>query len=144
MSYTNKKLLTNFFKIQTFAQIILLVVLLGAIFFLKLSFNFSNDSTPELATLVINFETEKRFFEGEVVENMTMLDALNASVSIGKIKFNYAINESSDVSVLEIDGHTNGVGNKYFVFYLNSKKIPVRDLNKKEVHGGDRIEILNE
>ncbi|KKR02624.1 MAG: hypothetical protein UT29_C0001G0104 [Candidatus Yanofskybacteria bacterium GW2011_GWA1_39_13] len=139
-----KKLLISFFKKPVFAQIILLIALLGVASFLKLSFNFSGDSAPELATLFINFETEKRFFEGEVTDNMTVLDALNAAVSIGKIKFNYAINESSDVSVLEIDGHTNGAGNKYFVFYLNSRKIPVQDLNKKEVRGGDRIEIINE
>lgn len=139
-----KKLLPNFFKKPIFAQIILLIVLLGIISFVKLSFNFSDNSTTELATLVINFESEKRFFEGEVVDNMTMLDALNAAVSIGKIKFNYAIDESSNVSVLEIDGHTNGFGNKYFIFYLNSQKVPVQDLNKKEVRGGDKVEILNE
>ena len=144
MSNTHKQSLTNFFKKPIFAQIILLVTLLGVISFFKLSFNFSDDSTPELATLIINFETEKRFFEGEVVDNMTMLDALNAAVSIGKIKFNYSIDESSDVNVLEIDGHTNGVGNKYFVFYLNSQKVSVQDLNKKRVYGGDKIEILNE
>lgn len=140
----SKKSQINFFKKPIFAQVLLLIVLLGVISFFKLSFNFSDNSSPELATLVINFETEKRFFEGEVFDNMTMLDALNAAVSVGKIKFNYAIDESSDVSVLEIDGHTNGVGNKYFIFYLNSKKVPVQDLNKKKVHGGDKIEILNE
>lgn len=136
--------LNNFFKKTIFAQVLLLIVLLGVISLFKLSFNFSENSSPELATLIINFETEKRFFEGDVLDDMTMLDALNAAVSIGKIKFNYAIDESSDVNVLEIDGHTNGVGNKYFIFYLNSQKVPVQDLNKTEIHGGDKIEILNE
>ena len=141
MKYTK---LPTYFSKPIFSQIILLIALLGVASFFKLSFNFSDNSTPELATLFINFETEKRFFEGEVIDNMTMLDTLNAAVSIGKIKFNYAIDKSSNVNVLEIDGHTNGAGNKYFVFYLNSRKIPTQDLNKKEVHGGDKIEIINE
>jgi len=45
---------------------------------------------------------------------------------------------------MEIDGHTNGVDNKYFVFYLNSKKVAAKDLNKKPVYNRDRIEIRNE
>ncbi len=138
------KLLLNFFKKPLFAQIILLMVLIGIISFFKLSFNFSNNNIPNLAILVINFETEKRFFEGDVVKNMTILDALNAAVSVGKIKLNFAIDKSGNVNIMEIDGHTNGAGNKYFVFYLNSKKVVAKDLNKKVVHSGDRIEIRNE
>lgn len=141
MSY--KKLLLVFFKKPIFAQAILLIMLIGVVSFFKLSFDFPSVTT-NFASLIINFETEKRFFEGEVVKDMTVLDALNAAVSVGKIKFNYAIDESQNVTVGEIDGYINGAGNKYFVFYLNSKKVPVQDLNKKEVHGGDKIEILNE
>ena len=133
--------LINFFKKPFFAQIILLIALVGIIYFLKLSFDLSGNNTPNLATLVINFETEKRFFEGEVVKDMTMLDALSVAVSVGKIKLNYAIDESGSVNIMEIDGHTNGISNKYFVFYLNSKKVAAKDLNKEIVHNRDRIEI---
>src|SRR3989344_4171399 len=107
------KLLIDFFKKTIFAQILLLVVLTGIIYFFNLSFNFSDNNSTGIATLFINFETEKRFFEGEVVKDMTMLDALNAAVSVGKIRLNYAIDESGDVNIMEIDGHTNGVDNKY-------------------------------
>lgn len=139
-----KKLLIKFFKKPLFAQIILLIALIGIVSYLKLSFNFSSNSTPVLATLVINFETEKRFFEGEVVKDMTMLDALSAAVSVGKIEFNYAIDKSGNTNIMEIDSHINGAGNKYFVFYLNSKKVAPQDLNKEVVHNGDKIEIQNE
>lgn len=139
-----KKLLTNFFKKPLFAQIILLIALIGIISFFKLSFNLLSGNATNLATLIINFETEKRFFEGEVVKDMTVLDALSTAVSVGKIKFNYAIDKSGNVNILEIDGHINKVGNKYFVFYLNSKKIATKDLNKEVIHGRDRIEIRNE
>ena len=139
-----KKSLTNFFNKTLFAQIILLIALVGIVYFFKLSFNLPNNNVSNLATLFINFETEKRFFEGEVVKDMTMLDALNLAVSVGKIKLNYVIDKSGDVNVMEIDGHVNGVGNKYFIFYLNYNKIMPKDLNKKSVHNGDKIEIRNE
>lgn len=141
-----KKLLPNFFKKTIFAQIVLLIVLVGIIYFFKLSFNLSsnNTNTSNLASLFINFEKEKRFFEGDAVKDMTMLDALNAAVSVGEIKFNYAIDESGNVYVMEIDGHINKIGNKYFVFYINSKRVATKDLNKEPVHGGDSIEIRNE
>src|SRR3989344_9067796 len=125
-----KKLLLDFFRKTLFAQILLLTVLIVIVYLLKLSFNLQDNNTSGLATLVINFETEKRFFEGEVAKNMTMLDALSAAVSVGNIKLNYAIDKSGDVNIMEIDGHTNGVDNKYFVFYLNSKKVAAKDLNK--------------
>ncbi len=138
-----KKLLINFFKKPLFFQIVLLIVLIGIASSFKLFFNLSNGNTG-LATLAINFETEKRFFEGEVAKDMTILDALNAAVSIGKIKLNYAIDRSGNVSIAEIDGYTNEVGNKYFVFYLNSSKVATKDLNKKIIHNGDKIEVRNE
>jgi len=139
-----KKLLMDLFKKTVFAQILLLMVLIGIIYFFRLSLDLSNNNTSSVATLFINLETERRLFEGEVVKDMTILDALNAAVSIGKIRLNYAIDKSGNVNILEIDGHTNGVDNKYFTFYLNSKKIAQEDLNRKTIRGGDKIEIRNE
>jgi len=134
----------DLFKKTVFAQILLLMVLIGIIYFFRLSLDLSNNNTSSVATLFINLETERRLFEGEVVKDMTILDALNAAVSIGKIRLNYAIDKSGNVNILEIDGHTNGVDNKYFTFYLNSKKIAQEDLNRKTIRGGDKIEIRNE
>lgn len=146
-----KKLLNTFFK-PLFArldsvrlvQIILLIVLIGIISFFKFSFNLLGGTTPGLATLVVNFETEKRFFEGEVFEDTTMLDALSAAFSVGKIKLNYFMDKSGDVNIVKIDGYINGVSDKHFIFYLNSRKIVPKNLNKKVVRNGDRIEIQNE
>lgn len=139
-----KKSLTKFFKKPLIIQAIFLAALLVIIFSLKISFNSSNSTSSDLATLFINFETEKRFFEGEVVDDMTILDALSLAVSVGKVRLNYVIDESDNVSIMEIDGHTNGIGNKHFVFYLNSQKVEEEDLNKEIVHAGDKIEIRNE
>src|SRR3989344_1323060 len=115
----SKKSPTDFSKTNIFAQIMLLALLMGAIYLFKPSTNLFNNGTPDLATLIINFETLKKSFEGEVIEDMTMLDALNAAVSVGKLKFTYAIDESGNVSIMEIFGYINGVNNKYLAFYLN-------------------------
>lgn len=139
MRYEN--LLITFFKKPPLIKIALIIIGISILSFLKLSYDFSKDGSAGLATLVINFETEKRVFEGEVAGNMTMLDALNLAVSVGKIKFNYAIDKSGDIHVAEIDGHTNGFNNKYFIFYLNSKTIPAKDLNRKIIHKRDKIEV---
>lgn len=139
-----KNFLRDFTKKTIFVQILLLIVLFGTVYFIKLPFNRSDTENTGLATLIINTKTEKRVFEGEVVEDMTILDTLNLATSVGKIKLNYAIDNSGKVNVLEIDGYTNGFGNKYFVFYLNSKKVNAGDLNKKTVYGGDEIEIQYE
>lgn len=144
MSNTNKKLLIGFFKKTFFAQIILLIVAIGIFSLFKPSIDLSNSSASDMATLVINFETKKRFFEGEVIKDMTILDALNAAVSVGKIKLNYVIDRSGNVNVMEIDGYTDGIGYKHFAFYVNFEKIDMEDLNKKFILNGDKIEIRNE
>ena len=136
-----KKLLINFFKNNHLIKAVLIIAGIGILSFFKPSFDLSKSETSGLATLVINFETEKRFFEGEVTKDMTMLDALNLAVSVGKIRLNYAIDKSGNINVAEIDGHTNGVNNKYFIFYLNSKTIAPKDLNRRIIHKGDKIEI---
>ena len=119
----------------------LLAILIGVIYLTKLSLNLPDSNTVGLATLAINLETEKRLFEGEVVKDMTMLDALNAAVSVGNIKLNYTVDKSGNVDIIKIDGHTNGISDKYFVFYLNSKEVSSEKLNKTTVRNGDRIEI---
>ncbi len=75
---------------------------------------------------------------------MTILDALSASVSVGKIKLNYIIDKYDNVTIFEIDSHVNGTDGKYFVFYLNSQKVPVKNIHKEMIDSGDKIEIRNE
>lgn len=139
-----KKLFNNLFKKNIFYQVLLLIVSVGIISFFKLSSRVPDSNTSNMATLVINFETEKRFFEGEVVKDMTILDALNAAISVGKIKLNYAVDADGDVNIMEIDSHTNGINGKYFVFYLNSTRVAPKDLNREVIHNSDSIEIRNE
>ncbi len=95
-----------------------------------------------LATLAVNFETEKRFFEGEVYDGMTILDALNMAVSVGQIKLNYVLDDKNQTQIMELGGHTNNIEGKNFSFYLNNQKVDSQNLNKVRLKAGDRIEIL--
>jgi len=97
-----------------------------------------------LATLAINFDNLKRSFEGEVIENMTILDALNMAMAAGEIKLNYALDENNQTSIMEINDHMNKVGNTHFTFYLNGKLVDSRDLNKTRIKAGDEIVIKYE
>lgn len=90
------------------------------------------------ATLLIDFDSEKRMFEGEVIEKMTVLDVLNASVNTGKIKLRYSVDTGNNTIVAEIDGHSASDG-KNFSFYINGKETASANINKIFVNPGDEI-----
>ena len=70
-----------------------------------------------LASLILDYGNgHKRKFEGRVVQNMTVLDALMASARAGRFK----IKSNSQVEV--IDGIEN-TEQKKWICYLNNKKI---------------------
>jgi len=125
-------------------QIIFVVIIIGGVMlFENLSdgelFFVNNKSSGE-ATLMIDFDNMRRAFKGEVAEKMTILDALNASVTAGQIKLTYAVDSDNNTSVVEVDGHST-VPNKNFSFYLNDDKVNIEDINKTHINPGDQITI---
>jgi len=139
-----KKYLESFFKKRHRVEItsIIALLILASIFNMFANQLKQERGQEKLATLAVNFETEKRFFEGEVYDGMTILDALNAAVSVGKIKLNYFLNDKNQTQIMELDGYVNGIEDKYFSFYLNDKRIDSQNLNKVYLKAGDKIEIL--
>ena len=93
------------------------------------------------ASLLINFEDKQRLFEGEVIDNMTVLGALNAAVSAGQIKLKYNIGQNNTVEIMEINDHFNNTAGKMFLFYLNGGKIDAKNINRIYIKTGDKIEI---
>ncbi|OGN00853.1 MAG: hypothetical protein A2651_03180 [Candidatus Yanofskybacteria bacterium RIFCSPHIGHO2_01_FULL_42_12] len=140
----SKKYPDTFISETLLVQVILVVVVVGiVVFFDKLSNGewFSvDDGSKREATLIIDFDNMRRTFEGEVIEEMTILDALNASVTAGQIKLTYTVDDNNHTSVAEIDGHSAVFGKNFF-FYLNEKKIHTKDLNRTFVDPGDKITI---
>lgn len=142
MSY--KKYLKSFsrnLRRSEFAPIIALLIF-ALIFNVSVNKLKQGEDRGGLATLAVNFETGKRLFEGEVYTGMTILDALNAAMSVGKIKLNYALDDKNQTQIMEIDGYTNNTGGKSFLFYLNNKEVAPQNLNKVRIEAGDKIEIL--
>jgi|SRR3989344_4822116 len=91
------------------------------------------------ATLVLTLDNQRRTFEGETTEGMTLLDVLNLSTSAGKIKFKYSIEDNGEVQVMAIDGHLiDNFSSKFHVF-LNSQPISIFDINKVAIKAGDEI-----
>lgn len=71
------------------------------------------------ATLTIYYGgSEKRFFEGEIVENETLADILKQASKAGN--FSYVLDEKSNV--IAINGLKN-IGEKSWRLYINDKKI---------------------
>lgn len=137
-----RKLLKYIFKKGRATEIVPIIVLLTVAFVFKLSVNqLKQDGMSGLATLAVNLDLENRLFEGEVYDGMTVLDALNIAMSVGKIKLNYVLDDKNQTVVMEIDGHINNIEGKLFSFYLNNKKIDSQDLNKIRLKAGGNIII---
>src|SRR3989344_8452054 len=140
-----KKSLKPFFKKRHLIEIASVVVLLILASVFKMTVDNLKDAETgggnNLATLAVNFDNLKRSFEGEVSEDMTVLDALNMAMAIGKIKLNYVLDDKNQTWVMEINDHLNKVGDKHFTFFLNDKQINSKDLNKVNLKAGDSVVI---
>lgn len=139
-----KKSQDTFTKNTLFVQIIFVVVAVGGILLFEKFFSkevswLDNGSNKE-AVLLIDFDDIKRMFKGEIIDKMTVLDALNASVATGNIKLRYIVDNKNNTSVTEINNHTANE-NKKFAFYINGKNINTADLNKIFVYPRDEIII---
>jgi len=126
------------------AQIVFVVVVASAIFVFDRFYSkehsaFKNVSKNE-AALFIDFDNMKKVFAGEVIDGMTVLDALNAAVAVGQIKLIYYVDSGNNTKITEINDH---VANEdvQFTFYVNSRKVNSNELNKTHVKQGDKITI---
>ena len=143
-----KKTFKPIFKERHIIEIISIVVLLVIASLFKISVDHVKDTIDtgggNLASLYVNFDSMQRQFEGEVVEDMTILDALNMAMAAGKIKLNYSLDENNRTTIMEINDHLNHVGGRQFAFYLNDKKVDSGDLNKTELKAGNEVVIKYE
>jgi len=116
---------------------LLLAVLVGSLVFL-----YSGEEKQRIigkAELIIDFgDGNKRAFEGEIVENETIVDALNQSSKIGN--FSYKIDEKNNLSAIN---NFTGDKDKAWRWYLNDKKID--DLtNRVVLKSNDKILVKYE
>ncbi|OGM96896.1 MAG: hypothetical protein A3B86_00060 [Candidatus Yanofskybacteria bacterium RIFCSPHIGHO2_02_FULL_38_22b] len=95
------------------------------------------------ATLIIALGSgEQRIFQGEVVDDMTILDALRASSQAGQIDLEFII-ESDKTRIEELNGYLADQDAK-LSFYLNGSKVEEADIHTTTIDGGDTVEIRPE
>jgi hypothetical protein len=116
-----------------------IVILIAGIFFFYLPVPGSNKP----ARLTIKFDGSRvRTFEGPVVENMTILQALLSASYGGNFDVRYSMNEDGSINIISISGLTNGLGR--WDFYLNGKPVGRGEINKVKIKKGDLIEARYE
>ena len=80
-------------------------------------------------------------FQGEVIADMTILDALVASSEAGQIAFKYNMDEGNGVNIISLDGYSKALSGKQMVFYVNKKRVDERDIYTVKIKSGDTIKI---
>src|SRR3989344_8869642 len=126
------------------AQIVFVVVVASAIFVFDRFYSkehsaFKNVPKNE-AALFIDFDNMKKVFAGEVVDGMTILDALNAAVAAGQIELTYHVDINNNTKVAKINDHEANEETQ-FTFYINSRRVDSSELNKTKIKPGDKITI---
>jgi hypothetical protein len=137
----NSKSYIGFFRETLFVQIALVAVFVVVIVFFGWSFEGLPEASDDdsLATLIISLDKGSRMFQGEVIEGMTVLDALITSSNAGNIYFNYTMRNDGTIDVTEINGHSKN--NSNFIYYLNDLIIEDRDLDRTNIKAGDNIRV---
>ncbi len=93
------------------------------------------------ARLTIDFGDHQRAFEGEVIQNMTVLDALRASVAAGRINLTFEVAHDQTI-ITAFDGHSNPLGPGQISFTLNGQPINATEIHKIPVHPKDHIMVM--
>lgn len=97
-------------------------------------FNQSN-----MAKIEIDYDGRKRAFEGEIIFEMSVLDALLAASRGGNFEVRYAIIKDA-TDILKINGLAeDGLNGKNWDFYLNGQKINADGIHKVRIKSGDKI-----
>lgn len=140
-SKAKHNLLTGFFKETLFVQVALAVIFVAVLGFFNWSLNILNPSPEQqYASLVLTHEGETRKFEGEVVEGMTILDALNASTAAGNIELQYQLNADGSAKINQVNGYLSEDKKAYF--YLNKSEIKPEEVGRVAIKGGDTVEVV--
>lgn len=138
------QLFTEIFDNKAASPVTVVAFSFLVLLFLYLSFNGPTLSQKNMASLFLALDDQTRMFEGEVIEGMTILDALNASVRAGEIKLRYAVNGKNETNIMELNGYLNHFPNERLAIYLNAQAVNFRDINKIIIKAGDKIKITFE
>jgi hypothetical protein len=116
------------------------VIIIGVGFSLiKTSFNKGQVQNQQAALVLYFDQTQKRIFEGDVTDNMSVLQALYASSLAGNFDFRYSVERSGKIQLYKIGDKINDLGGQWY-FYLNGNPINIGDIDLQKINKGDLIE----
>lgn len=102
---------------------------------------FSIKESNGIASMLMRFDGgKKRAFEGPVIENMSLLQALQASGKGGRFDIRYSFGRDGRTSLERINDERDGANGKFWHFFLNGKEIKKADLGVTIIKQGDLIE----
>lgn len=105
--------------------------------------NYSTDkevslNTVNTARIEIDYGEERRAFEGEILSDMSILDALLAASRGGSFEVRYAL-LGGKTDIMKIDNFTEDGLDGQWRFYFNQKEIPTDEIHKVKIKPGDKI-----
>lgn len=119
------------------------VILVVGVSFFYITFNLPASNGGDSARLTIKFDAnDTRAFEGPVIKDMTILQALNSASRGGDLDIRYSLGKDGSVNLASIGGSFNGA--KSWHFYLNGELIKTGELDKVRIKKGDLIEARYE
>lgn len=120
----------------------ILVIIVVSIFFFYIDFS---KIVPMDARLTVKFDDKSaKIFEGSVIQDMTILEAMEAASRGDNFRINYFIDKQGDVNLASIGAIANGSNGKNWHFYLNKKLIETKQIDKIKIGRGDLIEVVFE
>ncbi|MBI2065367.1 MAG: hypothetical protein HYT62_04965 [Candidatus Yanofskybacteria bacterium] len=120
-------------------SVIFFGVLLAA-FLALLNFNTLSPGQQEAVLMFISEKGERRMFQGEVIKDMTVLQALVASSRAGQIKLEYSIDSENHVVIDSLNGYARARDER-LTFYLNGLQVSMSDISSTFIMAGDKIEV---
>lgn len=99
---------------------------------------YRNIEISDVARIEIDYGTKRRAFEGDVLPDMSILDALLAASRGGSFEVRYAL-LSDKADIMKIDDFTEDGLDGQWHFYLNQKEIRADEIHKVKVKPGDKI-----
>lgn len=127
----------------------LLVISGVLVFFLKFNLPASpagwQISQKDQSSLVLDFgKNTSRKFQGQVVPNMTVLEALYSASASGHFDFRYSIDKNGVLQIAKIGDATNLAGGSNWHFYLNGQPVNTGEINNIKIKVGDLIKAKYE
>ncbi|MEK7537238.1 MAG: hypothetical protein AAB584_02235 [Patescibacteria group bacterium] len=104
-------------------------------------FNYSINGWGSLnsARIEIDYGIKRRAFEGDVLLDMSILDALLAASRGGDFEIRYVLLRDK-TDIMKINGLSeDGLNGKRWLFYLNGEEIRADEIHKIKVKPGDKI-----